>query len=217
MIQLHCHQRGSLLMDNPVQEKVLAGVIGFFENPQTLLDATRKVKEARYQNFDAFTPYPVHGLESAQGLKRSPIPFVTFAAGLTGVSLGFLLQYWTSAVDWPIIVGGKPFNSWPAFVPVMFECTILFAGLATMGALLVFSGLPNLRRKAFDPGLTRDRFALMIEAPLAVEVEDDEDLLPSSKTKLAQNFKPFQETEAVEFLKKVGAKDIKSVYAEGWF
>src|SRR5689334_9955529 len=105
----------------------LAGVIGFYQDPHALLEATAKARDAKYKDFDAFTPYPVHGMDAAQGLKRSSLPFVTFAAGITGCSLGFLLQYWTSVVDWPLIVGGKPFNSWPAFVPVMFECTILFA------------------------------------------------------------------------------------------
>src|SRR5215210_6959553 len=100
------------LMDSPkTSERMLAGVIGYFDNPDKLIVAMREVRDAKYQYFDAYTPYPIHGLDAAQGLQRSPLPFVTFAAGLTGCSLGFLLQYWTSAVDWPIIVGGKPFNS----------------------------------------------------------------------------------------------------------
>ena len=201
-------------MANEAQGSILTGVIGFFDNPHVLMEATKKVREANYRDFDTFTPYPVHGLEAAQGLKRSPLPFVTFAAGLTGCCLGFLLQYWTSAVDWPLNVGGKPFNSWPAFVPVMFECTILFAGLATMGAMLLFNGLPNTRRKIFDPSLTRDRFAIVIEAP--VQSEDDEDE-QARNAKLGRSFKRFDEKEALELLRRVGAKDVKSVYAEGWF
>src|SRR3954469_4276344 len=89
----------------------LSGVIGFFDDPEVLVDAMHKVRDANYQHFDSFTPYPVHGLEHAQGLKRSPLPFVTFAAGLAGFSLAFLFEFWTSAVDWPLIVGGKPYNS----------------------------------------------------------------------------------------------------------
>lgn len=190
----------------------LAGVIGIFENPKSLIHAMEKVRDARYENFDAFTPYPVHGLEAAQGLKRSPLPYITFTAGLTGTSLAFLLQYWTSAVDWPLIVGGKPLNSWPAFVPVMFELTVLFAGLATVGALFVFCGLPNNRRKIFDPSITRDKFAIVIEAPTPV----DEDDVEASQAKSA-DYKKFEEKEASEFLKRAGAKEVRSVYAEGWF
>lgn len=191
----------------------LAGVIGFFASPQALLKATEKVKNAKYRSFDAFTPFPIHGLDAAQGLKRSALPFVTFAAGLTGCTLGFLLQYWTSAVDWPLIVGGKPFNSWPAFVPVMFECTILFAGLATVGGMFIFNGLPNHHRKAFDSGLTRDRFALVIEAPF---VSDDAEIAEEQQKK-NKGFKPFQEAEALDFLRQSGATEVKSVYTEGWF
>lgn len=190
------------------QEKALAGVVGFFDEPSTLIEATTKVRELKYQSFDAFTPYPVHGLEAAQGLKRSPLPYVTLLAGLTGFSLAFLFQYWTSVIDWPLIVGGKPFNSWPAFVPVMFELTVLFAGLCTVGAMFALNGLPNIFKRGCDPAITRDRFALMIEAPCCGE-EDDEDA--------AKKFKKFDENEAAEVLKKAGAKEVRKVYQEGWF
>src|SRR3954470_24306994 len=91
-------------------EKQLTGVVGFFDDPNTLVEAMRKVRDQNFQFFDAFTPYPVHGLEAAQGLKRSPLPYVTLVAGVTGCLLAFLLEYWTSAIDWPLNVGGKPFN-----------------------------------------------------------------------------------------------------------
>jgi hypothetical protein len=193
----------------------VSGVIGFFDSPEILLEAMRKVRAARYQHFDAFSPYPVHGLEAAQGLRRSPLPFVTFGAALTGCSLGFLLQYWTSAVDWPLNVGGKPFNSWPAFVPVMFECTILFAGLATVAGMFLFNGLPNTRRKIFDPSLTRDRFAIVVEAP--VRNEDDEDAEEAAPKRGGQIYKDFKESEVQDFLRSAGAREIRSVYTEGWF
>jgi hypothetical protein len=192
-------------MDN----KHLSGVIGFFEDPQVLLEAARKIREQNYEFWDTYTPYPVHGLEHAQGLKRSVLPFITFAAGLTGATLGFVLQYWTSAIDWPIIVGGKPFNSWPAFVPVMFECTILFAGLATAGAMILFNGLPNVKRRIFDTAITRDKFAIVIERPLVEDEQEDDHR--------TQHFKDFAESEAAQLLRTAGAKDVRSVYNEGWF
>ena len=198
------------------QERHLTGVVGFFDQSDSLIFAMEKVRDARYQFFDAFTPYPIHGLEAAQGLKRSPLPYVTFIAGITGCSLAFLFQYWTSAVDWPIIVGGKPFNSWPAFVPIMFELTVLFAALSTVAAMFLLNGLPNLRRKAIDPTITRDRFAIIIEAPPAVE--DDEDVVEMAKhKKRTTQYKKFDETEARQFLTQNGAKEVRSVYAEGWF
>jgi Protein of unknown function (DUF3341) len=194
--------------DTSKPENRLAGVLGFFENADAVLAATEKVKNANYGHFDVFTPYPIHGLEHAQGLKRSPIPYVTFIAGLTGFLLAFLFEYWTSAVDWPINVGGKPYNSWPAFVPIMFELTVLFAGLCTVGAMFAFNGLPNLRRKAFDPSLTNNRFAIVIETPPPAGM----DAQSASKS-----FKAFSESEAAQFLKQAGASEVRSVYSEGWF
>ena len=199
------------------QAPALSGVIGFFDDTHTLIDATARVRDAQYEHFDVYTPFPVHGLEHAQGLKRSPLPFVTFGAGLAGFSLAFLLQYWTSAVDWPLIVGGKPFNSWPAFVPIMFELTVLLAGLSTVAAMFIFNGLPNTKRRIFDPSLTCDRFAVVIEAPLQVEVEEDGEGPSEAELRRKAKFKPFSESEATEFLKKVGAKEVRSVYTEGWF
>lgn len=190
-------------------EKQLAGVLGFYEDPQALIVAMKKVREANYEVFDAFTPYPVHGLEAAQGLKRSPLPYVTFVAGMTGFMLAFGLQYWTSAVDWPLNVGGKPFFSWPAFVPVMFELTVLLAGLSTVAGMFILNGLPNIKSKAFDPALTNNRFAILIGAP---QLGADH-----QKNLTASRFKPFQESEAQDFLKKLGASEVRTVYQEGWF
>lgn len=197
------------------ESKQLSGVVGFFDDPQLLIEATRKTRDQKWQYFDAFTPYPVHGLEAAQGLKRSPLPWVTLIAGATGLSIGFLFQYWTSAVDWPLIVGGKPYNSWPAWVPIMFEITVLFAALATVGAMFAINGLPNMKRKIVDPSVTRDRFALLIEAPPYLEDEEAAEKFEQKRVK--GGFKHFDESDAAEFLKSVGAKDVRSVFAEGWF
>jgi hypothetical protein len=196
-------------------ERRPAGVLGFFDNPEAILVATAKVKSANYRYFDVFSPYPIHGLDHAQGLKRSPIPYVTFIAGLTGFLLAFLFEYWTSAVDWPVNVGGKPYNSWPAFVPIMFELTVLFAGLSTVGAMFAFNGLPNLRRKAFDPSLTNNRFAIVIENPPEVGMDSH----GAKKTSVTNTggFKEFSESEASQFLKQLGATEVRIVYAEGWF
>jgi hypothetical protein len=194
----------------------VAGVVGFFETPTQILEATAKVRDANYQSFDCFTPFPVHGLEHAQGLKRSPLPYVTLAAGFTGFMCAFGLQYWTSAVDWPINVGGKPMNSWPAFVPVMFELTVLFAALCTVGAMFLLNGLPNTRRKAVDPLLTRDRFAIVIDAPPELPQDaDEEDVLKAQKKR--DKFRAFDVKEAMALLQSVGAKEVRTFHAEGWF
>lgn len=196
--------------------KQLAGVLGFFDSPESLIEGMKKVKAENYESIDAFTPFPVHGLEQAQGLKRSWLPFITFVAGITGCTLGFLLQYWTSAVDWPIVVGGKPFNSWPAFVPVMFEVTVLFAGISTVVGMILINRLPNVSRASFDPRLTLDRFAIIIEAPAPRDEHDEHHEIAPEITK-SSNFKTFSTQSAEGTLKSAGAKDIKVVYNEGWF
>ena len=198
-------------------QKELTGVVGFFPGPQSILAAAGKVRDAGFENWDCFTPFPVHGLEHAQGLKRSFLPWVTFFAGLTGFLTAFALQYGTSVIDWPLIVGGKPFNSWPAFVPIFFELTVLFAGLSTVGAMFIANGLPNLKKKAFDPAITRDKFAIMIEAPAKVDdSEADEEDREAVLAKQAK-FKKFDEAEVKDLLKRVGATEVQNVYAEGWF
>ena len=198
----------------------LAGVVGIFENPRELMEATKRVREANYQSFDAFSPYPIHGLEKAQGLPRSRLPFVTLGAGLTGFMCAVLLQGWTSVVDWPLNVGGKPFWSWPAFVPIFFELTVLFAGLATVGAMFLFNGLPNIKKRAFDNNITRDKFAIMIDAPYRKTDDELEEMDDAEVVKYRASyagFKPFDESEAKTFLQGLGAKEVRSVEERGWF
>lgn len=199
--------------EKTVNHRPLAGVVGFFEQPSQLIHAMTEVRKANYENFDAYTPFPVHGLDAAQGLKRSPLPYVTLIAGIMGCTLAFSFEYWTSVIDWPLIVGGKPFNSWPAFVPIMFELTVLFGGLLTVAAMFALNRLPNIKRKVFDPSITRDRFALAIEAPAPVSAEAQEE---ETAPKVCE-YKKFDEAEATEFLKKLGATEVRTVYAEGWF
>jgi hypothetical protein len=183
---------------------VLAGVVGFFDDPETLMEATVKVRESNFKEFDCFTPYPVHGLEKAQGLGRSRVPYVTATFAFTGTVLAYLWQYAASKTWWPHLIGGKPFNSIPAFVPIMFELSVLLGGLATFFAMLYFNRLPNLKKRAFDASITNDRFAILIENPPAPD-EDDE---PQAV---------FSPEQAEQFLKGLGAKDVRKVFEEGWF
>jgi hypothetical protein len=207
-------------MANPSKRPQLAGVVGFFDNATALIEATKKIREMGFESFDCFTPYPIHGLDKIQGLKRSPLPWVTMTFGLTGLLCAALLQGWTSVVNWPLNVGGKPFWSWPAFVPIFFELTVLFAGLATVAGMFILNGLPNTKKRAFDNNITRDRFAIMIDAPTLKSAEELEEMDDSEiakyKARLAK-FKAFDEAEAKSILSGVGAKDVKSVEARGWF
>ena len=129
-----------------------------------LLEAVADLRRAGHRVHDVLGPYAVHGLPEALGQRPSRLPWVCLAAGLVGLCGGLLFQAWTSAVDWPVDVGGKPLASWPAFVPVAFELTVLFAGLATVAAFLLRERcrplvLPeSLRRRATD-----DRFVIVVE------------------------------------------------------
>ena len=116
------------------KKRVIGGIAAIFLDEAATIKAAYKVRESGYVKFDAITPYPVHGMEEACGIKRSPIPYITFIAGIIGLSLGLALTYYTSVSDWPINVGGKPMFSLPAFVPIIFELTILFAALVSVGA-----------------------------------------------------------------------------------
>jgi hypothetical protein len=137
--------------------------IGFFEDEHDLLEAVRDCRARSIPVVDVVSPYPIHGLDDAMGIRTSRLPWVTLVGGAVGLSLGLWLQYWSSATNWPLDVGGKPFDSLPAFVPVAFELTILFAGLSTGFALLFRSRLwPG---KSVHTGLestTDDRHALIL-------------------------------------------------------
>lgn len=139
-------------------------LLGVFDNEEKLLQATRSVREAGAKVVDVYTPYPVHGIDEAAGIRRSRLGIVTFLAGLTGFSLAMGFEIWSMAVDWPLNVGGKPLLSIPAFVPVSFELTVLIGGLSTVLALLIRTKLfPGKRPLVIDSRVTHDRFVLALE------------------------------------------------------
>jgi ActD protein len=151
-----------MLLDRFRKPQPSRAVLALYADPDRLLNAAAVAREHGFQGMDAFTPYPVHGLSETLGIKKSWVPFVTLVMGLTGAALGITFEIWTSAYDWPIIVGGKPFVSLPAFIPVMFECGVLLGGTMTLAALLVACGLPNLAKPILDRDLTNDRFGLYV-------------------------------------------------------
>lgn len=144
--------------------KYQKGLAGIFLEESQVLAAAKKVREMGFKNFEAISPYPIHGMEEACGIKRSWIPYVTFVAAIVGLSLGLLLTWYTSVIDWPVNIGGKPFFSLPAFIPIMFELTILFAALSSVGALFKACGLPKVDPPIIDLDLTCHKFAIFIPA-----------------------------------------------------
>lgn len=144
------------------------GLMAEFSDPGELVVAARKAREAGYVRLDAYTPYPVEELDEALALHHTRLPIIVLIGGILGGLAGFALQYWTSVIDYPLNVGGRPHFSWPAFIPVTFECTILGAGLAAVLGMLGLNGLPQPYHPVFNVPrfalASRDRFFLCIEA-----------------------------------------------------
>ena len=144
------------------------GVVAEFATPDELLKAVKKVREAGFRRMDAFSPFPIEGLPAAMGLKRNLVPLITLLGGLAGGIGGFGFQYWVAAVTYPMNIGGRPLNSWPAFIPVTFELTILSASLCAVFGMLALNRLPHPHHPLFSVQrfvhATSDRFFLCIEA-----------------------------------------------------
>ena len=146
----------------------LYGVIAEFENPNDLVHAARKVYEAGYRRINGYSPYPIEELSEAIGFTHTSLPLIVFIGGVVGGLSGFFMQYWIEVINYPINVGGKPFNSWPAFIPITFEMTVLFAAFSAVLGMLVLNKLPQPYHPVFNaPNFalaTRDRFFLAVEA-----------------------------------------------------
>jgi hypothetical protein len=144
------------------------GVMGEFSTPEELIHAVEKVREAGYRRLDAYAPFPVEGLSEALGLKRNMVPTICLIGGLTGGLGGFFFQYWVNVFAYPLNIGGRPPNSWPAFIPVTFELTILGAALSAVFGMLALNRLPQPHHPVFNvhrfTHASADRFFLCIES-----------------------------------------------------
>lgn len=144
-----------------------AGILAEFSTPKLLYDACKILHKEGFKNWDAYSPFPIHGLDKVMGLKASKIPWVVLILALTGAAGGMLLEWWTSAIDYPLIIAGKPLFSWPAFVPVMFELGVLGGALGCLLGILGFCQLPKYNHPVFDSKrfekVTDNKFFIMIE------------------------------------------------------
>ena len=146
----------------------LYGVMAEFENPSDLVTAARHTYEAGYRRINGYSPYPIEELSEAIGFTHTSLPLIVFIGGVLGGLGGFFMQYWMEVINYPLNVGGKPYNSWPAFIPITFECTVLCAAFAAVLGMLVLNKLPQPYHPVFNaPNFalaTRDRFFLVVEA-----------------------------------------------------
>lgn len=169
------------------------GVVAEFDSPGQLLQAARKTREAGYREIEAYTPFPLHGLSDAVGFKDEKVPWIVFLGGVVGASCGYLLQFYTSVIDYPLNVGGKGLNSIPMFFPVTYECTILFASFGAFLGMLALNKLPQPYHGAFNtPNFERasqDKFFLAVEA----------------------NDKQFDEVETKRFMETMDANNVSLV------
>jgi hypothetical protein len=144
------------------------GLLAEFAGPQELLNAAAAAFAAGYRRMDAFSPFPIEGLSEALGMRRTRLPLVVFLGGLVGAVGGYVMQWYAATVAYPLNVGGRPLNSWPAFIPVTFEMTVLVAALTAVLGMLAMNGLPRPYHPVFHidrfAHASRDAFFLLIEA-----------------------------------------------------
>ncbi len=173
----------------------LYAVTALFDKPDDIISAAKKVKNAGYKNYDVNTPYPLHGMDDAMGLKSSKLGYVTLFAGFFGASFILLFMWWALSIDYPLVIGGKPFFALPAFVPITFETTVLFAVLSTVFAMIaVFFNFPFNNHPVHDSNymknVSSDKYGILVEA----------------------DNPQFDQDKVIEFLKSLGGKDIELIY-----
>jgi hypothetical protein len=173
------------------------GLLAEFPNPGALYHAAHETRKAGYQHFDTHSPFPIHGMDRAMGLGNSKLGYIVLGGTFTGLGLAIWLQWWTSAVDYPVNIGGKPFFAWEPSVPIMFELTILFSAFAAVFGMLALNGLP----RPYNPLFYSERFA---------RATDDGFFLH-----IAASDKRFDAEETARFLRSIGAQHVEVIQDRG--
>ena len=160
-------------------DKKIYGLMAEFDTPTELVDAARAVRDAGYKKTDAFSPFPLHEIDEALGIRRSILPYLVFGGGVAGLLTGLGLQWFTHVFDYPIIVGGRPHFSLPAFIPPAYELTILFAAFVAVFGMLLLNGLPQ----PYHPVFNVERFALATREKFFLIIEAKDELYDYEKTR----------------------------------
>lgn len=144
------------------------GMMAEFDSAQALVDATQAAVRAGWTKMDAYSPFPIHGLAESMGFRRTWVPQLVLGAGIIGGLAGFGMQYFAYVLHYPMIIGGKPLNSWPAWIPITFELTILFAAFTAVFGMLALNGFPQPYHPVFNVdsfgAASRDKFFLCLES-----------------------------------------------------
>lgn len=155
------------------------GILAEFDTATQMVDAARQVRDAGYTKTDAFSPFPLHEIDEALGIKRSILPYLILAGGITGLLSGLGLVYFVHVIDYPIIVGGRPHFSLPSFIPPMYELTILFSSFVAVFGMLFLNGLPA----PYHPLFNVPRFALATREKFFLVIESDDPNYEYEKTR----------------------------------
>jgi hypothetical protein len=144
------------------------GVLAEFDTPAAVYQAAEKVRDAGFTKWDVHAPFPIHGIEDAMGVGKTKLPIIIAIGAFTGTSLAWLMQWWMTAVDYPLVVQGKPYDAWEPFVPILFELSVLLAAFTTLFTMLAMNGLPRFYHPLFKNDrflrMSQDRFGIAIEA-----------------------------------------------------
>jgi len=159
-------------------EPKLAGYLLEFDSPDGILTAARRVRDAGFTRWDTHTPFPVHGLDRAMGLRATALPWIVMAFGVLGCTTGLLLQWWTNAHNYPLVISGKPLWSIPASIPVTFELTVLLSAIGAFLGMLLLNGFPRWHHPVF----TSDRFRRATQDRFFLSVESGDPLFDERKT-----------------------------------
>jgi len=160
------------------KHKPIYGVMAEFDNPTALVNAARAVREKGYRKLDAYSPFPIEELSGALGLHKNKLPLIVLCGGILGGLTGYLLQYYVTVIDFPINIGGRPLHSWPAYIIITFELTILFAAISAVLGLLGLCGLPM----PYHPTFNAPRFALASRNRFFLCIEADDPLFDHDRT-----------------------------------
>lgn len=150
------------------EKTTIHGMVADFDSPDTLMDAIKAARKAGYSKMEAYTPFPIHGIDDALGARPSILGYMVLCGSAFGLTVAILLQWWTGAVAYPLVIAGKPFFAFEPSIPIIFELTVLFSAFVAVFGMFGLNGLPRFYHPIFNytghHGITDDRFVLVIEA-----------------------------------------------------